>query len=46
MSRALVIGDAGNDLPDLPKRPVPPGPNILTPRGPSALQARIAHADP
>jgi transcription elongation factor GreB len=42
MSRAFVNEDAGADRPDLPERPVPPGPNILTPRGLAALQARIA----
>jgi transcription elongation GreA/GreB family factor len=43
MSRAFVNEDAGNDRPDLPELPVPPGPNIVTPRGLAALQARIAH---
>lgn len=42
MSRAFVNEDAGNDRPDLPERPVPPGPNIVTPRGLSDLQTRIA----
>lgn len=42
MSRAFVNEDAGNDRPDLPELPVPPGPNIVTPRGLAALQARIA----
>jgi transcription elongation factor GreB len=42
MSRAFVNEDAGNDRPDLPERPVPPGPNIVTPRGLAALQAQIA----
>ena len=42
MSRAFVNEDAGNDRPDLPELPVPPGPNILTPRGLAALQARVA----
>lgn len=42
MSRAFVNEDAGNDRPDLPELPVPPGPNILTPRGLATLQARIA----
>jgi transcription elongation factor GreB len=42
MSRAFVNEDAGNDRPDLPELPVPPGPNILTLRGLAALQARIA----
>jgi transcription elongation GreA/GreB family factor len=42
MSRAFVNEDAGADRPDLPERPVPPGPNILTPRGLAALQFRIA----
>jgi transcription elongation factor GreB len=39
MSRAFVNEDAGNDRPDLPERPVPVGPNFLTPRGLAALQA-------
>jgi transcription elongation factor GreB len=42
MSRAFVNEDAGNDRPDLPELPVPPGPNIITPRGLAALQSRIA----
>ncbi len=42
MSRAFVNEDAGNDRPDLPELPVPPGPNIVTPRGLTALQTRIA----
>lgn len=42
MSRAFVNEDAGSDRPDLPELPVPPGPNIVTPRGLVALQARIA----
>lgn len=42
MSRAFVNEDAGNDRSDLPELPVPPGPNIVTPRGLVALQARIA----
>lgn len=42
MSRAFVNEDAGNDRPDLPELPVPPGPNIVTPRGLVALQARVA----
>ncbi|MFP5480186.1 MAG: GreA/GreB family elongation factor [Alphaproteobacteria bacterium] len=42
MSRAFVNEDAGADRPDLPELPVPPGPNILTPRGLATLQARIA----
>ena len=42
MSRAFVNEDAGNDRPDLTELPVPPGPNIVTPRGLAALQARIA----
>jgi transcription elongation factor GreB len=42
MSRAFVNEDAGNDRPDLPELPVPPGPNIVTPRGLAALQARIS----
>jgi transcription elongation factor GreB len=41
MSRAFVNEDAGNDRPDLPELPVPPGPNIVTPRGLAALQTRI-----
>lgn len=43
MSRAFVNEDAGNDRPDLPELPVPPGPNIVTPRGLRALQSRIVH---
>lgn len=42
MSRAFVNEDAGNDRPDLPELPVPPGPNIVTPRGLAALHDRIA----
>lgn len=42
MSRAFVNEDAGNDRPDLPELPVPPGPNIVTPRGFADLHARIA----
>ena len=42
MSRAFVNEDAGNDRPDLPELPIPPGPNIVTPRGLVALQAQIA----
>ena len=42
MSRAFVNEDAGNDRPDLPELPVPPGPNIVTPRGLAALHAKIA----
>jgi transcription elongation factor GreB len=42
MSRAFVNEDAGNDRPDLPERPVPPGPNIVTPRGLATLQAQLA----
>lgn len=41
MSRAFVNEDAGNDRPDLPELPVPPGPNIVTPRGLAALRAQI-----
>ncbi len=41
MSRAFVNEDAGRDRPDLPERPVPPGPNIVTPRGLSALRAQL-----
>lgn len=40
MSRAFVNEDAGNDRPDLPELPVPPGPNLVTPRGLGTLQAR------
>jgi transcription elongation GreA/GreB family factor len=42
MSRAFVNEDAGADRPDLPELPVPPGPNIVTPRGLAVLHARIA----
>lgn len=42
MSRAFVNEDAGNDRPDLPELPVPPGPNIVTPRGLATLHTRIA----
>lgn len=42
MSRAFVNEDAGNDRPDLPERPVPPGPNPVTPGGLAALHAQIA----
>ena len=42
MSRAFVNEDAGADRPDLPELPVPPGPNIVTPRGLAALQERIS----
>ncbi|HEY6919114.1 MAG TPA: GreA/GreB family elongation factor [Tabrizicola sp.] len=42
MSRAFVNEDAGNDRSDLPELPVPPGPNITTPRGLALLQSRIA----
>jgi transcription elongation factor GreB len=42
MSRAFVNEDAGNDRPDLPELPVPPGPNIVTPRGRAELHSRIA----
>lgn len=42
MSRAFVNEDAGNDRPDLPERPVPPGPNFVTPRGLAALQRSLA----
>lgn len=41
MSRAFVNEDAGADRPDLPELPVPPGPNIVTPRGLAALRARL-----
>ena len=42
MSRAFVNEDAGSDRPDLPERPVPPGPNLVTPRGLASLRARLA----
>jgi transcription elongation GreA/GreB family factor len=42
MSRAFVNEDAGNDRPDLPERPVPPGPNLVTPRGLAALRSALA----
>jgi transcription elongation factor GreB len=42
MSRAFVNEDAGNDRPDLPERPVPPGPNLVTPRGLAALRSGLA----
>lgn len=42
MSRAFVNEDAGNDRSDLPERPVPPGPNPVTPRGLVALQDGLA----
>lgn len=42
MSRAFVNEDAGSDRPDLPERPVPPGPNFVTLRGLVALQDQIA----
>ena len=42
MSRAFVNEDAGADRPDLPELPVPPGPNIVTPRGLATLRAQIA----
>ena len=42
MSRAFVNEDAGNDRPDLPERPVPPGPNFVTPRGLDALKNDLA----
>ncbi|MBL9046370.1 MAG: GreA/GreB family elongation factor [Tabrizicola sp.] len=41
MSRAFVNEDVGNDRPDLPELPVPPGPNIVTPRGLATLRSRI-----
>lgn len=41
MSRAFVNEDAGNDRPDLPELPVPPGPNFVTPRGHAALTTRL-----
>ena len=42
MSRAFVNEDAGADRPDLPERPVPSGPNPVTPRCLARLQARLA----
>lgn len=42
MSRAFVNEDAGNDRSDLPERPVPPGPNPVTPRGLVALHDSLA----
>lgn len=42
MSRAFVNEDAGLDRPDLPDLPVPPGPNLVTPRGLAALRSRLA----
>lgn len=42
MSRAFVNEDAGSDRPDLPERPVPPGPNLVTPRGLARIQADLA----
>lgn len=42
MSHAFVNEDAGNDRPDLPERPVPPGPNPVTPRGLAALRDSLA----
>lgn len=42
MSRAFVNEDAGNDRPDLPERPVPPGPNLVTPHGLAALKTALA----
>jgi transcription elongation GreA/GreB family factor len=42
MSRAFVNEDAGKDRPDLPDLPVSPGPNLVTPQGLAALQARLA----
>lgn len=42
MSRAFVNEDAGNDRPDLPERPVPFGPNLVTPRGLAALRSGLA----
>ena len=41
MSRAFVNEDAGADRPDLPERPVPPGPNLVTPRGLEALRSAL-----
>jgi transcription elongation GreA/GreB family factor len=41
MSRAFVNEDAGSDRPDLPERPIPPGPNFVTPRGLAALRAAL-----
>lgn len=47
MSRAFVNEDAGSDRPDLPERPVPPGPNLVTPRGLAALRSALStrHAE-
>ncbi|MDX5350794.1 MAG: GreA/GreB family elongation factor [Paracoccaceae bacterium] len=42
MSRAFVNEDAGSDRPDLPERPVPPGPNLVTPRGLADLHRQLA----
>jgi transcription elongation GreA/GreB family factor len=42
MSRAFVNEDAGNDRPDLPERPVPSGPNLVTPRGFTTLKSALA----
>ncbi len=42
MSRAFVNEDAGKDRPDLPDLPLSPGPNLVTPGGLAALQARLA----
>jgi transcription elongation factor GreB len=42
MSRAFVNEDAGNDRSDLPERPVPPGPNLVTPRGLARLKADLS----
>ena len=41
MSRAFVNEDAGNDRPDLPELPVPPGPNHVTPSGLAGLHDRL-----
>ncbi|MES2540414.1 MAG: hypothetical protein V4583_07490 [Pseudomonadota bacterium] len=46
MSRAFVNEDAGNDRPDLPERPVPPGPNFVTqPIAPPPGASMALHID-